>query len=1142
MADRTVVYRLQADVAGFEANMRNAASSTKKLAGDLTSMDKDAQRTRQGLTTLGDSAGKAGLVAAAGLGASIKAAIDWESAFAGVQKTVEGTVPQMAALEDELRNLAKTMPATHQEIAATAEAAGQLGIAREDVAKFTETMLQLGETTNLSAEDAAVQLARFSNIMGTSSDDVGKLGASVVGLGNNFETTEAEVVELSLRMAAAGRQAGLTEADVFGVAAALTSVGVEAEAGGTAFSKVFTSIGDSVRSGGPKLETFAASAGLTADEFARLYENDPTEAIGAFVEGMGDIAREGGNTSAIFKSLGLTDQRLMRAVLSVGSATGSWAEATGLANEEFAKGTALTDEYAKRAETTGAKATVAWNNIRDAAIEVGDVMLPIVAKTAEGVAAMASAFGELPGPVKAAVGPLLGLTAIVGGGTWFTTRAIRSVADTRDALDKLGVSGGKAAKGLKGLSIAGGIAVGIGTLAGAVTELSNSMAEALPSSEKLQGRLIDLAAVGEGFSVTLGPEFDSLGDSVDRLTDPSRLQRLNDWTIGFNDAILPGDQFADGAAREAVQEIQALDAELANLASSGNADVAALALERVLSTLSAEQGSKLLDLLPQYDEALESAANEAKLNAAANEDAANAAGAVGGAMADATGPTKEQAEALKKAREAAADTATSFFNLGDGLNDAEVSLGQWITQLQKQAEALRNFRRNAEEAANKGLRQGLIRALQEAGPEGALRMKQLSNATDAEIRKANRAWQAGQDEINKYVEATTKVPADKSTTVKVQSEDAQRNLAAIRSALDSIKDKTVTIRVTRSGTAANTPGFGPQERAQGGYISGPGTATSDSIPAYLSNGEYVMKAAAVQKYGIKTFDRLNAMRFASGGSVGNKRRRVDIGEVPYEETEAQRRRREQREREREERERNREAQQQQREREAERREKARQEALEHQDRLRMAAIEGQERAANQLIDAAEKQLSAAESVRDGWAQAMERAGSSAVAGFSSSLFSGDQRHGLWSGAGGGLGGSWREALEGDIAGLQERQGLVSQLSGQGLSGAALEALLAQGSNDQIAQLIASGEIQDFARLYAQREALSGSVSGQAGQAAYGAQFAQANAAVIGLQSQVNWLVQQLAAISGQRPINVYEAYSAKATAAEAGRLMAMMGA
>ena len=56
--------------------------------------------------------------------------------------------------------------------------------------------------------------------------------------------------------------------------------------------------------------------------------------------------------------------------------------------------------------------------------------------------------------------------------------------------------------------------------------------------------------------------------------------------------------------------------------------------------------------------------------------------------------------------------------------------------------------------------------------------------------------------------------------------------------------------------------------AAGGYISGPGTGTSDSIPARLSNGEYVVRANAVQHYGAGMMDAINTKKFAEGGIVG----------------------------------------------------------------------------------------------------------------------------------------------------------------------------------------------------------------------------------------------------------------------------------
>lgn len=62
-------------------------------------------------------------------------------------------------------------------------------------------------------------------------------------------------------------------------------------------------------------------------------------------------------------------------------------------------------------------------------------------------------------------------------------------------------------------------------------------------------------------------------------------------------------------------------------------------------------------------------------------------------------------------------------------------------------------------------------------------------------------------------------------------------------------------------------GPAPEGMAIGGKVTGPGTGTSDSIPAYLSNGEYVIKERAVRRYGVDTFDALNAEKFADGGPV-----------------------------------------------------------------------------------------------------------------------------------------------------------------------------------------------------------------------------------------------------------------------------------
>lgn len=214
----------------------------------------------------------------AGAGYALKAAVDYEDAFAGVKKTVDEVkdsngkvVYSYDMLSKGIRQMAKEIPASTTEISHVAEAAGQLGIKTKDVLGFTRVMIDMGKSTNLSSEEAATALARFANITQLDPSKYSNLGSSIVELGNNFATTEKEIVEMGLRLAGTGKVVGLTDPQILGLATAMSSVGIEAEAGGSAFSRVMQKINTQVLSGGEDLWKFAKIAGKSADEFAASY-------------------------------------------------------------------------------------------------------------------------------------------------------------------------------------------------------------------------------------------------------------------------------------------------------------------------------------------------------------------------------------------------------------------------------------------------------------------------------------------------------------------------------------------------------------------------------------------------------------------------------------------------------------------------------------------------------------------------------------------------------------------------------------------------------------------------------------------------------------------------------------------------------
>lgn len=389
---------------------------------------------------------------AVGLGLTAKAAIDWESAWAGVTKTVDGTPEELDQLEGSLRQLARTLPATHEEIAAVAEAAGQLGVKREDVASFTKTMIDLGETTNLSADQAATSLAQFINITGESTKHASQLGAAIVALGNDGASTEADIVSMGLRIAGAGRTVGLTAPQILGLASALSSVGLEAEAGGTAISKVMTTIDSDVKSGSDSLQAYAEIAGVSATKFAEMWRKDATGALTLFIKGLGEMQRTGKDTTATLNDLGFADVRvadtLRRAALSGDLMTKS----IKLGTEAYGDNIALLDEANKRYETNASKIQVARNQINDAAIDIGGNFLPAVAGATDVVASLTTGFQALPDTAKSWVAGLgaaaVGLGTLVGG----AAVVIPKLHELRITLDEMGGGSSRFGKAIGGVT------------------------------------------------------------------------------------------------------------------------------------------------------------------------------------------------------------------------------------------------------------------------------------------------------------------------------------------------------------------------------------------------------------------------------------------------------------------------------------------------------------------------------------------------------------------------------------------------------------------------------------------------------------------------------------------------------------------
>ena len=731
MSQRSVSVAVRADVSQFQSAMRSAAAATKQVqsAAASTGMGKlvdVARDNEQAWGTVSKGLMTVGTVGVAGLGAVTKAAMDWESSWAGVTKTVEGTPRQLDAVETGLRGLAKTLPASHQEIAAVAEAAGQLGIETPSIVGFTKTMIDLGETTNLSAEQAATSLARFMNVMGTSQSDVGRLGSTLVDLGNNFATTESEILAMSMRLAGTGNQIGLTEGEVMGLATAMSSVGIEAEAGGTAMSQTMTKINNAVDGGSDKLEGFAKVAGMSADDFAQKWKPSPADAMESFVQGLARVKESGGNVSATLDELVIKGLRERDTLLRLSGAAELLGDAFDTGNAAFEKNSALAAEAAQRYETTESQVKMAWNGIKDAAIDAGTVMLPVVKTIATAAAGIASAFGDPPGPVQSGIVAIGGIAAVaalaVGAGMKLVSMGIAASA----ALKALGITSITTSSALSTV----GKAAGIAALAFAGFELAKwAGSQGQPAIQTLEQIGTTIRNTSDGaldrdraFS-TLGDGAVGSGKEIKGLDDAMALVNAD----GFRNKMLKiGEAMGvENEVAHAKAAFEGIDATLSQMASSGSLDQAAESFRQFADA--AEKNGQALETvanaqLPSYMAALQELGNSYDYPLEGAELMAAAAGDLPPKLVEAMGGAEGAAEAMS--------------TLGDSAEDTAESLQDIISALQVLGEI------NMSVAETTGAFHEAQRGLAETLAETGVALSEQGNAFDVTTESGYKAQQA----------------------------------------------------------------------------------------------------------------------------------------------------------------------------------------------------------------------------------------------------------------------------------------------------------------------------------------------------------------------------------------------------------------
>ncbi len=402
----------------------------------LDELDKVKKNTKSAGKVLSTTA-KASAIAFAGLatavGLTTREFIKYEKALVGVGKTTNIEGKQLKAFGKQFQKLSEEIPLSTNELLGIAQAAGQLGVTgEENLLKFTDTVAKLGVATDLSGEAAATALTRILNVTHENISTIDTFGSVIVQLGNNFAATESEIVKVANEVARSTAVFGVSASEATAFGAAMKSLGIQAQLGGSVVGKAMLKINEAIDAGGESMKLLSELTGIAGDDLKQTFEEDAAGVFQKFTEGLGGL--EGG-TSAIFKALGkfkLKGDEVNKVIPVLAKNSQLLGKAFSMASAEVKNATALNIEAEKAYATLGSKVEILKNSAVNLAVKIGEDLAPSVTELVEGATALIKGFQGLDKEVVNNLSSFLKWGTVIAG-------AIAGVASF--ALGALKVSG-----------------------------------------------------------------------------------------------------------------------------------------------------------------------------------------------------------------------------------------------------------------------------------------------------------------------------------------------------------------------------------------------------------------------------------------------------------------------------------------------------------------------------------------------------------------------------------------------------------------------------------------------------------------------------------------------------------------------------
>ncbi|WP_231881748.1 MULTISPECIES: phage tail tape measure protein [Eikenella] len=319
-----------------------------------------------------------GAVAAAGIPlVPIKMAMDFESSMADVRKVVDFDTPQQfKEMQQDILQLTHRIPMAGKELAAIAASGGQLGVARQDLAAFTETVAKMSVAFDMSADEAGDSMAKLANVYQIPIAQIDRLGDAINHLSNSSPAKASDIVNTLGRIGGVAKQFGLTEQQAASLSNAFISLGKRPEVAGTAINGMLVRLMTADKQGS-RFQNTLKSMGMSAAQLKREIAENGEQALVNFIKRINALPKEQ-QMSALVDLFGreyADDIAVLAGSVDTYERSIRQLQETGKNGQANYLGS-MDKEFQSRMSTTAAQWQTFKNQLMHLGITIGSVVLP----------------------------------------------------------------------------------------------------------------------------------------------------------------------------------------------------------------------------------------------------------------------------------------------------------------------------------------------------------------------------------------------------------------------------------------------------------------------------------------------------------------------------------------------------------------------------------------------------------------------------------------------------------------------------------------------------------------------------------------------------------------------------------------------